>query len=428
MSHPSHRLALSLIAAVLLASACTTKKQEIPALTGPSELSTSINISLSSDVLFQDGASQSLVTITARDHNGQPLRNLPLRVEIAVDGFVTDFGTLSARNVVTDANGRATVTYTAPPAPGVSIDTGTIVQIRVTPLGNDFGNATPRFATIRLTPPGVIGAPPSPFVATFAPPSATVGNAAIFSASVKDAAGNDAVSQVSSFSWNFGDGETATGQVVSHVYDTAGTYSVTLTVTDFLGRVARTSGTVTVGQGQIPVASFLASPTSPNVGQPVNFNATGSTAEPGHSIRTYSWNFGDGTTADTGALTSHTYEQAGTYTVALKVTDDAGRKSTLTTQSITVGAGSPTASFTSSPTAPTTSTNINFDASPSTAAPGRTIVSYTWSWGDGSPNTTTTQRTTTHRFTAAGTYIVRLTVTDDQGRTGTTTSNITVTP
>ena len=107
--------ALAVIALSL--PACTMHSQDAPSLTGPSEMSTSITVTVSPDTINQDGGSQSLVTIIARDSNGQPLRNLAMRVDIAVGGVITDFGTLSARNVVSDANGRATLTYTAPPAP-----------------------------------------------------------------------------------------------------------------------------------------------------------------------------------------------------------------------------------------------------------------------------------------------------------------------
>jgi len=100
--------------AALLLAACTVHKQDTPGLTGPSEFSTAIGVAISPDVLTQDGASQAVVTVTARDSNGQALRNLSLRAEIVVEGASTDFGSLSARNVVTDANGRATLTYTAP--------------------------------------------------------------------------------------------------------------------------------------------------------------------------------------------------------------------------------------------------------------------------------------------------------------------------
>lgn len=332
MAHSSHRLALGMIVGVLLAAACTVKKQETPPLTGPSELSTSINISLSSDVLVQDGASQSLITITARDHNGQPLRNLPLRVEIAVNGVVTDFGTLSARSVVTDANGRATVTYTAPPAAGFSVDTGTIIQIRVTPLGNDFGNATPRFATIRLTPGGVVTPPTTGLTPrfVFTPAAPTDHQTVIFDASTSTSTGASIVS----YRWNFGDGDTATGITAQHDFEEPGTFIVTLTVTDSIGRVNQASQAVTVSQGTLPTATIVFSPSAPSVNQPVNFNGATSKPGPGRTIVSYEWSFGDGTFGS-GAQVAHAYSRAATYTVVLTVRDDAGRVSTAT-QTVTI--------------------------------------------------------------------------------------------
>ena len=426
MSHSSHRLALGMIVGVLLASACTVKKQETPSLTGPSELSTAITIGVSPDVLNQDGASQSLVTITARDANGQPLRNLPLRAEIRVDGFTTDFGRLSAKNLVTDANGRATVVYTAPSSvPGVITEVP--IQIAVTPAETDNANASTRVATIRLVPPGVVGPPPSPLKPDFNPPSPTVGNDAVFQATVVDASGADAIDQVASFVWDFGDGDSAAGRNQTHEFDSPGTFAVTLTILDTLGRIQRVTKSVTVGQGVVPIASFFTSPSSPIINQAINFNASGSTAEPGHRIIDYAWNFGDGSTGS-GALTTHAYSQTGTYTVSLKVTDDAGRESTLTQQSVTVGTGNPTADFNFNPSAPRSAQQVTFDASPSQAAPGRTIVSYSWSFGDGGSGT---GQTVVHTFTTGATpttYNVLLTVTDSAGRTSSITKPITVNP
>ena len=113
------RLRFTTTAVVLVvagAAACTVHKQEAPSITGPSELGTSIVIQVSPDVLAQDGTSQSLVTITARDANGQPKGSLGLRADVVVNGTIVEgtLGTLSARTVTTDANGRATLTYTAP--------------------------------------------------------------------------------------------------------------------------------------------------------------------------------------------------------------------------------------------------------------------------------------------------------------------------
>ena len=150
----------AVLAAALASASCTTKSQEAPPFTGPSEFGTSVTITVSPDVLTQDGASQSLVTITARDQNGNPLPNLSLRAEIFVNNQRVDFGSLSARNLVTDAKGEAKLVFTAPASPaGPSVDTFTVVQIVVTPIGTDFGNTSMRQASIRLVPPGIVVPP-----------------------------------------------------------------------------------------------------------------------------------------------------------------------------------------------------------------------------------------------------------------------------
>ena len=62
------------------------KEQETPALTGPSELGTVVSVTVTPDILTQDGGSQIPVTVSAFDSNGKPLRNLSLRSEIMVSG------------------------------------------------------------------------------------------------------------------------------------------------------------------------------------------------------------------------------------------------------------------------------------------------------------------------------------------------------
>jgi chitodextrinase len=332
MAYRIPRYIVALLGAALLVSACTTKGVEIPPLTGPSELSTAITIAVSPDVLNQDGASQSLVTIVARDANGQPLRNLPLRAEISVDGVITDFGRLSARNLVTDTNGRASVTYTAP-APVLGIASDLKVQIGITPAERDFGNANTRFVTIRLVPSGVIGPPTSPFVPDFTPPAGTVGNAMTFVASVS---GSSSTAQVATFFWDFDDGDTEVGPAVSHTFEDPGTYLVRLVVVDTLGRSNFVSKAVTVGQGTPPtVVAIIASPSAPAVGQVINFNGSNTTVEAGHRIVGFDWTFGDGTSGS-GPIVQHAYQAAGEYTVTLRVTDDVGRESALQTLKVTV--------------------------------------------------------------------------------------------
>jgi PKD repeat protein len=84
----------------------------------------------------------------------------------------------------------------------------------------------------------------------------------------------------------------------------------------------------------------------------------------------------------------------------------------------------PSASFTINPASGPPSTSFAFNASLS-VDPDGTIVSYAWNFGDG---TTGTGPTVTHTFPSSATYAVTLTVTDNLGATGTTTSNVVVTP
>jgi PKD repeat protein len=125
------------------------------------------------------------------------------------------------------------------------------------------------------------------------------------------------------YDWNFGDGSAAAGASVSHAY-TAGTYTVTLTVTDNAGATNSATQTITVSpanQPQPPVAN-PGGPYNGTVGNPVQFNGSGSN-DPDGSITTYLWNFGDGATAGT-VSPAHTYAAAGTYVVQLTVTDNSG--------------------------------------------------------------------------------------------------------
>jgi len=184
---------------------------------------------------------------------------------------------------------------------------------------------------------------------------------------------------------------------------------------------------VTVGQGQAPTASFLTSPANPIINQVINFNGSGSSAEPGHRVVEWSWNFGDGTLGSDN-LTTHSYSAPGTYTVTLKVTDDVGRKSSLVSQTITVTTDEPTASFTMTPSAPSapsgTTVTVLFDAATSQAKGTRTIVSYSWTFSNGGG---ASGRTASHGFLAPGTYQITLTVTDSAGKTGTNTQILVVT-
>lgn len=320
--------ALGLAAA--LAVSCTMKDQEAPPLTGPSEFGTSVDIQVTPDVLQQDGASQSVVAVTVRNSNGQPLPGIPLRAEIRVNGQSVDFGTLSARSIVSGSDGRATFIYTAP---SVLASVESLVDIAVTPIGSNYANAVPRNATIRLVPTGVV-LPPSGLnpAFTYSPQAPSQGQGVFFDASTS---GQSSTNPITQFQWNFGDGRTASGKTITHTFSAPATYFVRLTVSDAAGRSASTTQTVTVVPGAAPAASFTFGPVPVRANVAVNFNGTGSTPAPGRTIVSYRWEYGDGSPIESGAQVAHAYSTAGTYTVTLTVTDDVGRTHT-TSRTVTV--------------------------------------------------------------------------------------------
>jgi PKD repeat protein len=321
-------------AAVALAGACTLKGQDAPQLTGPSELGKSVAISVTPDVLPQDGASQSFVVVTVRDANSQPIRNTTLRTEIRVGGTPVDFGTLSARSVVTGSDGRASLVYTAPPSPAVSSDPFILVDIVITPMGSDFNNTATNSAAIRLVPQGTV-IPPNALKADFtmSPTSPADHQTVLFDASLSTPS-----SAITEYRWDFGDGERDSGRFVDHDYEFAGTYVVRLTVSDGFGNSASVSKSLTVsGTTAKPIANAVALPNPAKVNTTVTFDAAASRTSPDARIEKYTWDFGDGTfTTTSGPTTTKVFTTAGNKTVKLFVTDSAGRVSDVISIAVTV--------------------------------------------------------------------------------------------
>ncbi|HZM80463.1 MAG TPA: PKD domain-containing protein [Candidatus Limnocylindrales bacterium] len=136
---------------------------------------------------------------------------------------------------------------------------------------------------------------------------------------------SDSDGTVVSYAWNFGDGTTATGATVTKTFAAAGTYTVSLTVTDDGGATGSTSRSVQVGQppaNQPPTAAFTNTCQRILFFRICNFNGTSST-DPDGTIVSYAWNFGDGTTGS-GATVSKIYTSGGTRTITLTVTDNGG--------------------------------------------------------------------------------------------------------
>ncbi len=200
---------------------------------------------------------------------------------------------------------------------------------------------------------------------------------------------------VTSWDWDFGDGGTSTAQNPSHEYASAGTYTVSLTVTGDCGSDTETK-TDYITVGETLVADFSGSPTSGCAPLTVTFTDQ-STGE----VTSWDWDFGDGGTS-TAQNPSHQYASAGDYTVTLTVTGSCGSDSETKTNYIHVD-GAPVADFYGTPTSGDYPLTVSF-TDQSTGG----VTSWDWDFGDGG---TSTAQNPSHQYTAAGDYTVTLTVT-----------------
>lgn len=233
-----------------------------------------------------------------------------------------------------------------------------------------------------------------------------------------------AAKTITSYAWDFGNGQTGTGSTAFTTYSTPGTYDAELTITDTDGDVDSKTVTITVAEppNVAPTAAIGTSGVSGNAPFTVDFSGGGS-SDPDGTIASYAWNFGNGQTATT-ADASATYNSAGTYTATLTVTDDKGATGTAT-QVITVAPKpnvAPTAVANVVSVVGTVPMTVNLSAASSSDSDG-TITGYAWDFGNGQTATGVTAQVT---YPVEGTYTITLTVTDNQGATSAQSVDINV--
>ncbi len=225
---------------------------------------------------------------------------------------------------------------------------------------------------------------------------------------------------ISSWNWNFGDGNSTTIQNPTHIYGTVSaptTFVVTLIVNNLLG-VSTATTTITVKE-PAPSAGFTASPSSGNGPLPVTFTDTSLNNPTG-----WSWKFGDGNSGNT-QNTTYTYAAVAaptTYTVLLIVTNSFG--TTTATGSITVTEAAPSAGFTQSVLNTYGPLTVNFT---DTTVNENGAVSWSWTFGDGS---TSSAQNPQHVYLSVPTtaqYAVQLVVTTPFGMSSSVPQTVTVT-
>jgi PKD repeat protein len=280
-----------------------------------------------------------------------------------------------------------------------------------------YNRALTQAEILDLVNPGGNRPPSASFSAT--PSSGEAPLAVAFDASASSDPDGDALT----YSWDFGDGASDSGETAAHTYTQNGDYTVTLTVGDGNLNATATTDIVVSSSNRAPSASFSATPQSGDAPLTVNFDASASSDPDGDAL-TYAWNFGDGGSG-TGVTATHTFSSAGDYTVTLTVSD--GSLSATATRDIAVAVPNqpPSAALSATPQVGPAPLAVSFDASGSTDPDGDALT-YAWDFGDGGSGSGVTA---SHTYTQNGNYTVTLTVSDGEfGATASTTVVVSSTP
>jgi PKD repeat protein len=252
-------------------------------------------------------------------------------------------------------------------------------------------------------------------------PAVLVGNVP-FTVNFNGNASIDLDGEIVSYKWFFGDeSPQEAGPLVTHTYNSVGTYTVRLEVEDNDNKKGTTTSVVTVRDalkvGPKIELTTEPSPAQGNVPLTITFDASNTIDEDGE-ILSYEWDFGDGSKIiqTTAPKTTYKYQKVGLWPVTLTVYDDDGL-STSKTIKVAVNTEAPVADFEASKQSAYAPAEIIFDAANSTG----NIVDYTWNFGDGNLDSGIVVN---HLYQKSGSYNVILTVEDAQGQIDTKTLSI----
>ena len=134
---------------------------------------------------------------------------------------------------------------------------------------------------------------------------------------------NEDASEPVEYNWNFGDSRTGIGKTVTHSFSQPGTYRVAVTATNKKGPDTG-EASVVVYRPPVPaeVVTISANPTNPDTRTPVSFSSN----VRGDVPISYNWSFGD-VGSSTSTNPTYTFDTAGTYTITLRASNNAGSDS-----------------------------------------------------------------------------------------------------
>lgn len=243
----------------------------------------------------------SAISATVTDTNGNPLAGIPVT-------FSTDNGSLSSSLATTGFNGQTQVSLTTVRDATVTASAG------VSTSGTTTSTSSGTVKVTVVTLPDI----------TITPSASPVeGQPVTFTVSVASTATTETFQ---SLVIDFGDGTTSgtlsgVSQNVTHVYGNSGTYTVVATGTSISGNTKRGTTLITVAERGIINVTITKSPdTAVTTNQVVTFTASAT----GGTVRSYSWNFGDGQTFNGSNQVSHSYSTTGNKTVTVTVSTTDG--------------------------------------------------------------------------------------------------------